>query len=255
MHLALNPSGNFDRSGYRHQPSLVLERIADSAVNVLELACGNGYNLGLLAERKPSHCFIGIDLVPGQVDRANASLGSFSNATASVGDFQDLSFTDDSQDVVFAIESFCHATDLQRAFSEVYRVLRPGGLFIVIDAWRTEVYPTAPEIVRMSRQGWQRCCVFHGAQLARRWRRASPAGCRGHRRVPPGPRTRPPPPRAGPTRDRSRGSARLFASRALVAVDQLAAGSRAPTATRMAAGLARRDSSAARRYRRRRRPP
>lgn len=54
MHLALNPSGNFDRSGYRHQPSLVLERIADSAVNVLELACGNGYNLGLLAERKPS---------------------------------------------------------------------------------------------------------------------------------------------------------------------------------------------------------
>lgn len=148
MHMALNPSGTFDKAGYEGQTALVEARFGESAVDVLELACGNGFNLAILAERNPSRHFVGIDLVPSQIDRANIALSSLNNASAAVGDFQRLSLSDGSQDLVFVVESFCHATDLPQAFAEVHRVLRPGGLFIVIDAWRTEVYRSAPEFVR-----------------------------------------------------------------------------------------------------------
>jgi SAM-dependent methyltransferase len=148
MHMALNPSGVFDSAGYEGQVDLVQERFSDSTIDVLELACGNGFNLSILAGRNPTRHFVGIDLVGAQVERTNAALRPFGNANAMVGDFQDLSFADCSQDFVFVIESFCHATDLPRAFDEVHRVLRPGGTFVVIDAWRTDSYPTAPEFVR-----------------------------------------------------------------------------------------------------------
>ncbi len=150
MHMALNPSGTFDRSGYEGQANLVEQRFTDSTSDVLEIACGNGFNLALLAKRSPQRKFFGIDLVPSQIDRAAAALQPFPNASVAVGDFQHLSMADRSQDLVFVIESFCHATDLPRAFNEVHRVLRPDGLFVVIDAWRTERYSTAPELVQQT---------------------------------------------------------------------------------------------------------
>lgn len=150
MHMALNASGTFEKAGYEGQADLVEKRFTDSTVDVLEIACGNGFNLALLAKRNPKRTFFGIDLVPSQVDRGIAALQPFPNASAAVGDFQALSLPDCSQDFVFVVESFCHATDLPRAFREVYRVLRPGGLFVVIDAWRTDSYRAAPEFVQQA---------------------------------------------------------------------------------------------------------
>jgi ubiquinone/menaquinone biosynthesis C-methylase UbiE len=149
MHMALNPNGTFDREGYEGQVNLVEERLG-VAKDVLELACGNGFNLALLAKRHPGRRFVGIDLVGSQVDRGNKLLASRENAQLEVGDFQALRFEDDSQDLIFVIESFCHATDLESAFSEQHRVLREGGSFVVIDAWRTERFREAPEFVQQA---------------------------------------------------------------------------------------------------------
>lgn len=150
MHMALNPSGTFDKAGYEGQVELVEGRFEDSVTDVLELACGNGFNLAIMARRNPERRFFGIDLVPPQIERANAELRPLANAGAAVGDFQELALEDRSQDLVFVIESFCHATDLPRAFEEVRRVLRPGGLFLVIDAWRTESARAAPDLVQQA---------------------------------------------------------------------------------------------------------
>jgi arsenite methyltransferase len=169
MHMALNPSGVFDSAGYEGQVDLVQERLSDSATEVLELACGNGFNLAILAGRNPTRHFVGIDLVAAQVERANTALRPFANATAAVGDFQDLSFADRSQDFVFVIESFCHATDLPRAFDEVHRVLRPGGIFVVIDAWRTDSYPTAPEFVRQAAADVELAMAVSSTLLLTEW--------------------------------------------------------------------------------------
>jgi ubiquinone/menaquinone biosynthesis C-methylase UbiE len=138
MHMALNPSGEFEESGYTGQADLVAERLLPTTRDVLELASGNGFNLELLARGHPDVRFTGIDLVPEQVRRAGEKLGSLPNASTQVGDFQDLAFEDAAFDLVFVIESLCHAIDLSQALSEVHRVLRPGGRLIVIDAWRTD---------------------------------------------------------------------------------------------------------------------
>jgi ubiquinone/menaquinone biosynthesis C-methylase UbiE len=148
MHMALNPNGTFDEMGYRGQAWLVRDRVREDDRDILELACGNGFNLNLLAQLFEDRRFVGIDLVESQIVRGNKLLASRPNARAEVGDFQDLQFEDSSQDLVFVIESFCHATDLERALSEQHRVLREGGRFIVIDAWRTDLFAAAPPFVQ-----------------------------------------------------------------------------------------------------------
>jgi SAM-dependent methyltransferase len=169
MHMALNPSGTFDRSGYEGQADLVQGRLSDSSLDVLEIACGNGFNLALLAGRNPKRNFFGIDLVPSQVDRASAALRPYSNASVAVGDFQALALPDCTQDFVFVVESFCHATDLPRAFSEVYRVLRPGGLFVVIDAWRTDAYRTAPDFIQQTAANVELAMAVSGTLVLDDW--------------------------------------------------------------------------------------
>ncbi|MBU2542453.1 methyltransferase domain-containing protein [Patescibacteria group bacterium] len=48
-----------------------------------------------------------------------------------VGDAEDLPFEDESFDIVIATFLIVHLKDLHRFFDEVYRVLKPGGLFLV----------------------------------------------------------------------------------------------------------------------------
>lgn len=148
MHMALNPLGTFDRAGYDGQALLVHERLAPGTRDVLELACGNGYNLRLLASRNRAGRFVGVDLIASQVRRARRALAHLPGADALVGDFQALAFGDATQDCVFAIESLCHAIDLPRALSEAARVLRPHGRLVVIDGWRTDAFDGLPAIVR-----------------------------------------------------------------------------------------------------------
>lgn len=172
MHMALNPGGTFDRAGYEGQASLVEERFPAGTRDVLELACGNGYNLALLARRHPGVGFHGIDLVAAQIARA-AKACDLPNARVQVGDFQALPFADDSQDCVFVIESLCHATNLPLALSEIGRVLRPGGAAIVMDAWRTQAFADAPGPVREAAANAELAMAVSAGQTFEDWVRAA----------------------------------------------------------------------------------
>lgn len=54
--------------------------------------------------------------------------------------FQTLPFPDNSFDAVYSIESTCHAPSLEKVYSEVLRVLKPGGVFGVYEWLMTEDY-------------------------------------------------------------------------------------------------------------------
>jgi SAM-dependent methyltransferase len=176
MHMALNPGGTFDRAGYAGQALLVHERLAPDARDVLELACGNGFNLRLLAQRNPERRFTGVDLVASQVRRAQRALAGLPGAGAQVGDFQALDLADASQDCVFAVESLCHATDLARALGEIARVLRPGGTLIVIDGWRTDGFGDLPAVVREATAAIERAMAVSAGQSLATWIEAA-RGC------------------------------------------------------------------------------
>ncbi len=59
-----------------------------------------------------------------------------------VGEAENLSFSDESFDIIIATFLIVHLKDLRRFFDEVYRVLKSGGLFLVTNINQRK----APEI-------------------------------------------------------------------------------------------------------------
>ena len=104
---------------------IVGDRIAD-------IGCGTGYNTRHLAARMPNSRFIGLDLSRSHVDAAHRAAKGLANATFETGDFQQLPYSDRAFDAVLAVESLCQSSDMRLAIGEAFRVLRPGGCFLVI---------------------------------------------------------------------------------------------------------------------------
>ena len=51
-----------------------------------------------------------------------------------------MSFPDNSFDAVYAIEATVHAPSLEGIYSEIFRVLKPGGVFGVYEWLMTDKY-------------------------------------------------------------------------------------------------------------------
>ena len=98
---------------------------------VLEIGAGTGRNL----EYYPAGIqLIGIDMSPRMIaiarERAHAA---GREADLRVGDAQALDIPDESVDTVISTLSLCSIPDDRKAVSEVKRVLRPGGRFILME--------------------------------------------------------------------------------------------------------------------------
>lgn len=108
------------------------------ATDVLELATGRGANSLYLAQKYPGVNFWGIDISMGQLDYALRKSKTVSNYFPSYGDYHDLSrYASASQDIVFEVEALCYSKNPKIVLNEVWRVLRPGGMFILFDGYRT----------------------------------------------------------------------------------------------------------------------
>lgn len=99
---------------------------------VIDLGCGTGANLIPLAKRGAN--VVGVDISPELIELARARLQSYgiSNGRARLqtGSAYETGLPDESVDVVFSI-ALLHHLDLARARAEIYRILRPGGCFIL----------------------------------------------------------------------------------------------------------------------------
>lgn len=149
VHMALNPDGAYDATGFYGQATVVQRYIdALSPVAVLELASGQGFNTIHLAGRNPDLRFTGLDLTPAHVLLSQRRSATLPNASFEIGDFQHLPFAPGSFDLVFVVEGLCHASDVPLALSQARDVLRPGGLFVVIDGYRLPGFGELPPEVR-----------------------------------------------------------------------------------------------------------
>ena len=97
----------------------------------LEVGAGTGYfSLNLLRARAVGHATC-LDISPGMLDvlRANAKRLGLSGLVETVAtDAERLPFEDESFDLVFGHAVLHHLPDLDQAFREFKRVLRPGGV-------------------------------------------------------------------------------------------------------------------------------
>lgn len=105
--------------------------------DVLEIAAGTGRNLRYYS---PEVRLITIELSSQMVEiarREAAALGR--DADLRVGDAQALEFPDSSFDTVVCTLGLCTIPDDRAAVSEVNRVLRPGGRFVLLEHVRSPV--------------------------------------------------------------------------------------------------------------------
>lgn len=105
--------------------NFILESIPEGSY-VLDVGTNGGGNALLLQDKK--NCYVkGIDIMQDLVDVANKR-GVF----AEIGSAEDLTrFKDNTFDVVLCSEVLEHLFDPMPAINEAYRVLIPGGIYVV----------------------------------------------------------------------------------------------------------------------------
>jgi SAM-dependent methyltransferase len=130
-----------------------LERLGlGGSERALELGCGRGAVLVMVAKLLPRGMATGIDLWRSQDQSANAAEATRRNADAEgvadrvglvTGDIRRLPFGDACFDLVVSSLTVHNVSDRQgrdRAISEAYRVLAPGGRLLVTDFRHAEDY-------------------------------------------------------------------------------------------------------------------
>jgi len=94
---------------------------------LLDAGCGKGRYARVLLEQNPDARLTGLDISEQMLRSVPPGIGRISAIMT------DLPFADASFDGVYATESLEHAVDIERAISEMCRILRPGGKLAIID--------------------------------------------------------------------------------------------------------------------------
>ncbi|WP_406439047.1 class I SAM-dependent methyltransferase [Streptomyces sp. NBC_01613] len=99
--------------------------------HVLEVAVGTGPNL---SNYPPGTDLTAVDLSLDMLDRARRRAESLSiKVTFNEASATELPFTDDHFDTVVSALALCCIPDDRAAVAEMYRVLKPGGVLLLLD--------------------------------------------------------------------------------------------------------------------------
>ncbi|KAH7311458.1 S-adenosyl-L-methionine-dependent methyltransferase [Stachybotrys elegans] len=132
----------FHQAMARHEHYLAHSMGIKKCMKVLDVGCGVGGPAREIVKFTGAHV-TGININEYQVGRAThyANKEGLAGSLKFVqGDFMKMPFPDNSFDAVYAIEATVHAPSLEGIYSEIFRVLKPGGVFGVYEWLMTEDY-------------------------------------------------------------------------------------------------------------------
>ncbi|HOX53776.1 MAG TPA: methyltransferase domain-containing protein, partial [Fibrobacteria bacterium] len=110
----------------------------------VDLGSGRGTDCLRLAEVVGEKGFVwGIDISDGMLEKARATarkLGT-TNVRFEKAELESLPIPDGTVDLVISNCVLNHATDKAKVWKEIYRILKPGGRFVVSDIYSSEPVP------------------------------------------------------------------------------------------------------------------
>ena len=132
--LALEPGAEPHRPFIRMYAHTLGQAGPVAGLDVLEVGCGRGGGSAWIARTQGARSVTGVDLSSRAIALCQR-LQCAPHLSFRQGDAEKLPFPDSSFDVVLNVESCHHYPSLSTFFSEVERVLRPGGSFCVATYW------------------------------------------------------------------------------------------------------------------------
>jgi SAM-dependent methyltransferase len=127
----------FHEESTRDHPIEVLTRdvmlqhlsVGSESPSIAEVGCSTGYLLQDLRGKYPAGYLIGFDLILSGLRKAKEALPDVVVAQA---DARNLPLADQSSDGVCSVNLLEHVADDRLALAEIFRVLRPGALAVVV---------------------------------------------------------------------------------------------------------------------------
>lgn len=114
--------------------NIVTDRSGVTPTTILDVGCGGGQFLADLHLTWPDANLIGIDHSPAAIRATldtNARLAATGKLNAYQGTVDATRLEDGSIDIITACETIYFWPDVDAALQEMYRILRPGGIFMV----------------------------------------------------------------------------------------------------------------------------
>jgi SAM-dependent methyltransferase len=124
---------------------------------VLDLGSGAGFDCFLASEKVgPKGRVIGVDMTPEMIDKArgNAKKSGVQNVEFRLGEIESLPVADSSVDVVISNCVINLSSDKRKVFSEIVRVLKPGGRVAISDI---ALLKELPEKIRKNIEAYVGC--------------------------------------------------------------------------------------------------
>lgn len=126
----------------RHEHYLAHVMGIKENMRVLDVGCGVGGPAREIVKFSGANV-VGLNNNDYQIERATKYAekeGLSHKLSFTKGDFMQMSFPENSFDAVYAIEATVHAPSLEGIYSQIFRVLKPGGVFGVYEWLMTDAY-------------------------------------------------------------------------------------------------------------------
>lgn len=127
--------------GHRAATEQALELLdLEPSHNCLDVGCGIGWAVRLLAERCPEGVSAGIDVSDRMIELARAAEENPPNVRFEVASAARIPFDDAFFDRALSVESLYYYDDIPAALAEIGRVTKPGGrLAVLVDFYEENV--------------------------------------------------------------------------------------------------------------------